>query len=127
LAEAQQEHQQLLAGAVARNAAVVLSLPGDGLVRHFLTRFIGDDVEGIWVELVTAADAQLQELSQSNQLVAGSFHAKDQRVTFFTTVAKLDPAYKSNDQLTVPAVCLRHPTDIRSRLREASNPAVQAA
>ena len=110
----------MLAGAVARNAAVVLSLPGDGLVRHFLTRFIGDDSEGIWVELVTAADAQLQELSKSPQLVAGSFHCQSNRITFLTTVAKLEPSHEGNDKLNVPAVCLRHPTDIRSQPREAA-------
>jgi len=108
------QSEQLLSSAVARHAAIVLCLPTSGLIRHFRTKFLCEDTDGIWVELVTAADSQLQELIAGQHLVAGSFHAGNNRITFLTTLVRVDPTYRLNDQLAVPAVCLRRPSDYRA-------------
>src|SRR5690242_3248506 len=78
--------EQMLAAAVNRRAAIVLSLPTEGLVRHFRTKFLCENADGIWVELVTATDAQLRELIAGAQLVAGSFHGGNNRITFLCTL-----------------------------------------
>ena len=40
--------------AIVRNAAVVLSLPSAGLLRHHKSRFLAETDEGFWVESVPA-------------------------------------------------------------------------
>src|SRR5688500_2285401 len=57
---------EMLADAVARNAAAVISLPTGGELHHHKTRFLGPDEQGVWLESVAGQGRQIAALMDAS-------------------------------------------------------------
>jgi hypothetical protein len=114
------DNLQALADAVARNAAVVLSLPSAGMMRHQKTRFLGDCEQGIWVEFEADAIPLLKELHGNGHPLALSFTIGTRRVSFATTVLQIEQNYRVNAQTTAQAILVDRPNGLKGAQRRAS-------
>lgn len=114
------ETMQALVDAVARNAAIVLSLPSAGMMRHHKTRFLGESEQGLWIEFDHAALPLLKELQASGHPLAISFNIGTRRVSFASIVLQIDHNYRVNSQTTAPAVLVDRPKDLKGAQRRAS-------
>lgn len=107
------ENAQTLADAVARNAAAVLSLPSAGMIHNHKTRFVGESDAGIWIEIPNDALLLLEALERAGDPLAVSFHSNHRRLSFATTVVKIDSEFKVNDTVTIRAVLVAPATEVK--------------
>lgn len=110
----QEDSQALLREAIARNAAVVLSLPSAGMLRHHKSRFLGQEGEGFWVESVPAERPLVDELVSAKKPVGISFKSGTKTVALTSAIHRRDPAFQVNAQMTVDAVLLPFPEHIKA-------------
>lgn len=108
---------QILSQAIARNYAVVVSLPSAGLLRHHKSRFFGQDSHGIWVQADFGERALVDQLTASGAPIAISFKQGQQKTMFAAPIIRYDEAFQINEDTTVPAILLEHPKAIRSEQR----------
>lgn len=114
------ENAQILADAVGRNAAVVLSLPSAGLLHNHKTRFLGENEQGLWLEAPANAKLLLEELLAAKKPLAVSFHANNRRLSFISTVVQVDPAYRVNESVTTSAVQIAVPKEVKGVQRRSA-------
>lgn len=114
------ENQQLLSDAIERNTSTVLSIPSAGIVRHFKSRFVGADAQGIWIELPADARELLNEQLQRRMPLAVSFIPRNRRLTFVTDILRVDEQYKLNAETMLQAVLLAHPKELRGVQRRSN-------
>src|SRR5438067_13505182 len=93
--------RDILSDAVARNTAVVPSLPSAGMLRHCKTRVLGNTDDGVWLESIPAEHVLIEELVTTAQPCGVSFKCGDQKVSFAAKVMKLEPAYRVNADTAV--------------------------
>ena len=65
----------ILTDAIARNSALVLSLPSAGMLRHHKSRFLAEDEGGFWIEAMPGDEALVTELINTQTSVGISFRA----------------------------------------------------
>jgi hypothetical protein len=106
--------------AVVRNAANVISLPAAGLIRHFKSRFLGECDDGLWLEAVPPAIPMLMELIEQQRPVAVSFKSQQIKMSFLSSGIRLDQEHRINELVTLPAVLLAWPTEVKGMQRRAS-------
>ncbi len=111
---------QLLSDAIARNSAVVLSLPSAGMLRHYKSRFVGETPEGMWVEAASGEKPLIQELLVTGQPVGVAFRAGPNKVLFAAPVIRFEPALRVNAQTECEAVLLATPTEVKSIQRRSN-------
>jgi len=109
-----QTDSQLLSDAIARNCALVLSLPSAGLLRHCKSRFLAESGEGIWIEMVADERALIEALIASGQPVGISFKAGEQKVAFATPATALDPKFRLNADTTISALQIAVPSQVKA-------------
>src|SRR4051812_32450684 len=114
------EEMKLVREAISRNSGVVLSLPSAGLLRHHKSRFLADGPDGFWVESVPSEQALLDELIASATPVGLSFRTGLQKVMLASPVLKREPQYKLNNDLSVEALLMAHPEQVKSIQRRAN-------
>jgi len=119
-AQAKGQDQELLEDAVARNAAIVLSLPSAGLVRNLKSRFLGGCEEGIWIEIPDSGAALVKGLSGNHHQLAVSFKVQVRRVSFVTAIDRIEDAYRVNAETTVAAFLIARPKNLKSVQRRAA-------
>ena len=90
--------RETLSDAVARNAAMVLSLPSAGMMRHNKSRFLNDNENGIWIEAVLSELPLIASLIENAQPCAISFKTGDQKVSFVAKPLRFEPQYKINSE-----------------------------
>jgi c-di-GMP-binding flagellar brake protein YcgR len=110
----QEESQSLLREAIARNAAVVLSLPSAGMLRHHKTRFLGQEGEAFWVESIPAERPLVDELVNEKKPVGISFKSGTNTVALASSIQRREPAFRVNDSTTVEAVLLPFPDKVKA-------------
>ena len=98
--------------AVARNSAVVLSLPSAGELRHHKSRFLAPADEGFWVQSVDDERGLIDTLIASHQPVGVSFRTGNKRFVFPAPVLRFDERFAVNPALTAPALLLRAPASL---------------
>jgi c-di-GMP-binding flagellar brake protein YcgR len=107
----------ILAAAIARNSAIVLSLPSAGMLRHHKTRFLAEETDGFWIESVANDRSLLDELITNQTPVGISFKAGAQKVSFVVPIVKRDPQFQMNADTILEALNLSLPADVRAMQR----------
>jgi len=123
--QSQQQNQtestdQVLEDAIARNAAIVLSLPSAGMLRHQKSRFLGPDPHGFWVECTPGEDVLVDSLIESQQAVGVSFKSGVYKVVFTSPIKAKQAEFKLSDSVTVPALLIVAPTQLKMTQRRTS-------
>ncbi|HSV13929.1 MAG TPA: PilZ domain-containing protein [Tepidisphaeraceae bacterium] len=128
------KNRDILSDAIGRNSAMVLSLPSAGMLRHHKSRFLNETDDGLWIESVPAEHVLIDDLIAGGKQCAVSFKSGDQKVSFVAKVLRVDPEYRVNADMTVCAVLLERPPQVkavqrrnayRARVREDSELSVQ--
>jgi len=111
----------ILSEAIARNSAIVLSLPSAGMLRHHKTRLLDEDADGFWIESVPPSERLLINALMSGSIPVGvSFRAGPQKVSFAVLVIKRQEDYRVNAQLTVEALQLAFPAAVKAMQRRSN-------
>jgi len=113
-------NEQLVIDAVARNAALVLSLPSAGLLRNHKSRFLGECEEGLWVESAAGEQPLIQELLVSRQPAGVAFRSGPQKVVFTSMVCRFSNDFSLNDGVVAAALLLARPDVIKTIQRRAN-------
>jgi c-di-GMP-binding flagellar brake protein YcgR len=108
-----QESHDILADAVARNSAAVLSLPSAGMLRHHKSRFLAQTADGLWIESAPADIALIEELRQQQIPVGISFKAVPNKASFAVPILRRDQSYQLNASSVVEALLLQSPAKIK--------------
>jgi len=104
----------VLLDAVARNAAVVLSLPSAGMLRHHKSRFLSQTAEGLWIEGAPEDRILITELITTGIKAGISFKTGTRMINFSTTVLRCDPKFSMNATTIVDAILIEQPKSIES-------------
>jgi hypothetical protein len=107
------DHAEILADAIARNSAAVLSLPSAGMIRHHKSRFLAQTAEGVWIESAAGELPLIRELLEQRTSVGISFKAPPNKASFAVPILRIDPAYRINAQATVEALLVQTPDKIK--------------
>jgi c-di-GMP-binding flagellar brake protein YcgR len=110
----------VLLDAVARNAAVILSLPSAGMLRHHKSRFLSQSPEGLWIEGAPEDTVLIDELIASGTPAGVSFKTGTRMISFGSRVLKREDKFAINANVVVPAVLLSIPETIDSVQRRHS-------
>lgn len=110
----------VLADAVVRNSAMILSLPSAGMLRHHKSRFLSMEDGKIWVEGAPSDRALVEELIASGTRAGVSFKTGTRMINFSTTVLRRMPDYRMNGDVTLEAILLAQPPEIESIQRRNS-------
>jgi c-di-GMP-binding flagellar brake protein YcgR len=110
----------ILTEAIARNGGIVLSLPSAGMLRHHKSRFLGEDETGFWVEAMQEDRILLDALMNDQIPVGVSFRAGPQKVSFAVPMLQRCPEFKMNAQLTLEAIQLSFPADVKAVQRRSN-------
>ncbi len=116
----QKANPELLHKAIARSAAMVLSLPSAGMMRHCKSRFLSEENDGFWVESIPAERVLIEELLTTQHPVGVSFKNEDTKVVFLTNLSRYMPEFRINAQTVVPALMLQFPTELKEMQRRGS-------
>ena len=103
--------EHILQEAIARNAAMVVSLPSAGMLRHHKSRFLGEDAGGggFWVEAAPGDEPLIDQLIQSTQPVGVSFKSGVNKVVFTSPIKARQAEFRLNDTTMVPALLIQSP------------------
>jgi c-di-GMP-binding flagellar brake protein YcgR len=104
----------ILQDAIARNSAMVISLPSAGMLRHHKSRFLREESDGIWAESAPEDRVLIDELIGSKAPVGISFKANHKTVAFAVPILRRDPAFRMNETTTVEALLLKIPENIKA-------------
>src|SRR2546423_429645 len=107
------EKPEVLADAVARNSAAVISLPSAGMLRNHRSRFLSRTPEGIWVEDVPDDRLLVDTLIAAKAPLGVSFKAGVKRISFIQPPEMREPSFSVNAKTMVEALFLRFPRDLR--------------
>ncbi len=103
----------ILQDAILRNAPMVLSLPSAGMLRHHKSRFLEEWDDGFWVESAPQDAKLVEELINTGQSCGISFRSGQTKVVFSTPALRREPAYRVNSELTVEAVLMKRPQQVK--------------
>lgn len=108
--------------AIARNSAAVLSLPSAGMLRHHKTRFLAETGtgDGFFVESVPAERPLIDELIATGRPAGVSFKNGANKVVFAAPVRRREPQYRINADVTVEALLLEFPAEVKWTQRRSS-------
>lgn len=106
--------RETLSEAVARNSAMVLSLPSAGMLRHHKSRFLQEGTDGVWVEAVLDERALIAELIANANPCGISFKTGDQKISFAAKPLRLEMEYRVNAETVVPALLVERPAEVKA-------------
>src|SRR5205823_1629168 len=96
--------KQLLNDAISRNAALVLSLPSSGMLRHLKSRFLFQDGDAFWVECDPSEQKLVEELIAAQQPVGVAFKSGKLKTFFTTPVVARRAEFHINAEMSVEAI-----------------------
>jgi len=114
------DHADLLADAVARNSAAVLSLPSAGMLRHHKSRLLAHTFEGLWVESAATDGPLIDELMLLKTPVGVSFKAAPTKASFAVPILRREASYQLSSQAIVEALLLESPSKIKPVQRRSN-------
>ena len=104
----------ILTDAIARNSAIVLSLPSAGMLRHHKSRFLAEEADGFWIESALNDRMLIDELIANQTGVGISFRAGPQKVSFVVPIVKRNPEFSMNAETRLEALQLTFPADVKA-------------
>jgi len=112
----------MLRDAVQRNCALVLSLPSEGMVRHYKSRFLQEGEGGTSFVVESASNERpLIDACIANGNLAGiSFKAGDQKVVFASRIIRRIPEMRISADVVVEALELTRPSEIKAIQRRST-------
>jgi hypothetical protein len=110
----------ILTDAVARNAALVLSLPSAGMLRHHKSRFLRGQEGGIWVQGVPEDGGLVQQLITEQRPVGVALRCGEMKVMFATTLIGYDPRYVLQGDAVTEALLLKAPDELKVTQRRSN-------
>jgi c-di-GMP-binding flagellar brake protein YcgR len=112
--------QQILKDSIARNVAVVLNAPADGPAASRKARLLAEDPKGIWLECPAISDGLLKKLRETGEPLGVTFRGGEQMVDFVCPMLRRDQAFRLTPSMTVDAMLVGWPTEIRLTQRRNS-------
>ena len=105
-----------LSDAVARNAAVALTLPSAGMARHYKSRFLAMSEAHVWVESISNEAVLLDEMIRGGKPIIVEFRAGENIVTFSSTVVAREKEHRlaGRADVLVEALQLACPAELKS-------------
>src|SRR6266481_2290640 len=110
----------ILTDAIARNSALVLSLPSAGMLRHHKSRFLAEDAAGFWIEGIANDELLITELIATKSPVGVSFRAGPQKVSFAVPMLGRNPEFRVNEQTVLTALQLTFPANVKAIQRRSN-------
>jgi len=110
---------QLLSDAIARNSALVLSLPSAGMLRSYKSRFLAQEADGFWVESASNEKPLIQELLNTGQPVGVAFRCGPNKVLFAAPIKRFNAQHAVNSETQVEALFLATPTEVKTIQRRS--------
>jgi hypothetical protein len=112
----------MLREAIARGAALVLSLPRpDGSLRHHKSHFIADAGDGGWVAAVAEEPGVVDGVIARGEPIGVTFRSGEHRCTFVTTALHLERAFRHPGAAAAhdgdapgAALLIAFPTEVRA-------------
>ena len=108
------ERIQILLDAIARNCAMVLSLPSTGMLRHHKSRFLAEEDGGFWIESTPGDRLLIDALIEEQKSVGISFRTGGQKVSFITPILQRELQFRVNQGTVLEAARLAFPTEVRA-------------
>jgi hypothetical protein len=106
--------RDMLAEAIARNSAMVLSLPSAGMLRHHKSRFLSEEDGNFWVESAADDRVLIEELIGSRAPVGISFKAGHKTVAFAVPILTRNSQFRVNEETLLEALLLKYPENIKA-------------
>jgi c-di-GMP-binding flagellar brake protein YcgR len=110
-------NDQMLLDAVARNMAIVLSLPSAGMSRNHKSRFLCELDGGILIECPHNDAVLIGDLIKHKTPFEVSFKNRAFKVVFATTILRREQSWQLNASTTVSALLLEFPAEIKATQR----------
>src|SRR5215218_8460453 len=111
---------EILTDAIARNSAIVLSLPSAGMLRHHKSRFLAEDAAGFWIESAADDRMLIDNLIAAQTPVGISFRAGPQKVSFAVPMLQRTAEFKMNATTSLEALQLSFPADVKAVQRRSN-------
>jgi c-di-GMP-binding flagellar brake protein YcgR len=105
---------KLLSDAIARNSALVLSLPSAGMLRNYKSRFLSEEPDGFWIESASGEKPLIGELLATRQPVGVAFRCGPNKVLFTVPIQRLDVDHAVNAEMRVEALLLAMPEEVKT-------------
>ena len=118
--QANQSNLEVLREAIARNAAIVLSLPSAGLLRHHKSRFLTDAGDGFLVESVPTERPLIDELIATQKPSGVSFKGGHRKIVLASPIQYRLDKYRVNADTVVEALLLPFPQQIQAIQRRTN-------
>ncbi|MFI5381074.1 MAG: PilZ domain-containing protein [Tepidisphaerales bacterium] len=115
-----ESNTEILSAAVARNGGAVLSVPSADALRHMKTRFLGQETDSLWLEADEAAGGLLDTVAREGHRVGVVFKTGTRKIMFATRVLERRREYRINSLVTVQAVRVSWPDEIKSVQRRTN-------
>lgn len=117
------DRRDVLTEAIARNWAVVISLPSAGMLRHHKSRFLASEesaqASGIWLEC--PPDIPLVDELIATQKPAGvSFKGTRGKIVFAAPLLKRIAEYRLNADMVVSGLLIQRPGGVKEVQRRAT-------
>ncbi len=106
--------QDMLAEAIARNSAMVLSLPSAGMLRHHKSRFLSEQEGNFWVESAPDDRVLIDELIGTQAPIGISFKAQHKTVAFAVPIVSRNAEFRVNNETVLEALLLKYPENIKA-------------
>ena len=122
------DNSQQLRDAIGRSGGCVVSLASSiGLLSHSKSRFLAEDRSGFWVESGRADRELIDEMVRVGRDAGFSFKTGNTKLVFASPILQREPQYVVNPGLTVEAMCVRWPAEVKAIQRRANYRAVVVA
>lgn len=113
----------ILADAIARNSAAVLSLPSAGMLRHHKSRFLAEDDatgDAFWIESAPDERALIDAMILGGQAAGLSFKSGTKKVVFASQLLRREPNYAVNADTIVEALLVARPKAVKAIQRRSN-------
>jgi c-di-GMP-binding flagellar brake protein YcgR len=107
--------ETILRDSIARNVAILLSLPSSTSGEAQRSRLLSEEAggKGVWIESLPDQASTIELLRTSRSSIAVSFRNGEHVVLFSASVLRQEPAFRLSPDVTVDAILLAWPTDLR--------------
>lgn len=112
---------EILLNAVIRNAGIAVSLPSAGTLRHHKSRFIGQTPHELIIEAIPTEASLVDILINDRSPILITLKSAETKIACTTIISGKIDAYQLSDGVSVPALVLKIPQDIKEVQQRRNN------